>query len=63
LQVFDIEIKPLKAVKGQRLCKLIGGIEAMNFDSLSMNNNISIQDEMMTKFEWYKDIIFYLKFG
>jgi hypothetical protein len=61
LQEFDIEIKPLKVVKGQGLCKLIGGIEAVNIDPSSMNKNISIQDEMVEKFEWYKDIIFYLK--
>jgi len=32
LQECDIGIKPLKVVKGQGLCKLIGGIEAVNID-------------------------------
>jgi hypothetical protein len=33
LQEYDIEIKPLKVVKGQGLCKLMTGIEAVNISS------------------------------
>jgi hypothetical protein len=62
LQVCDIEINTLKFVRGQGLCKLIGGNEVVNIDS-SNRKNLSTQDGIVTKYEWYKDIIFlYLKF-
>jgi hypothetical protein len=58
LQEYDIEIKPLKVVKGQGLCKLIGGIESINIDK-----TLATQDEVITISEWYKNIVFYLKSG
>jgi hypothetical protein len=62
LQEYDIEIKPLKVVKGQGLCKLIGGIEVINID-LSNDKSLVTQDEMIARSEWYKNIVFYLKSG
>jgi hypothetical protein len=47
LQEYDIEINPLKAVKGQGLCKLIGGIEVVNIDPSIMNKYLSTQDQMV----------------
>jgi hypothetical protein len=57
IQEYDIEIKPLKEVRGQGLCKLMTGIDAVNGDiSISVGSSSSTS-------EWYKDIIFYLKSG
>ena len=56
IQEYDIEIKPLKVVKGQSLCKLIA-----NSDSLDGVISISIGEPMEVS-KWYKDIIFYLRF-
>jgi hypothetical protein len=55
IQEYDIEIKPLKAVKGQGLCKLIS-----NSDSLD-GLILILVGEPMKILEWYKDIIFYLR--
>jgi hypothetical protein len=52
IQEYDIEIKPLKEVKGQGLCKLIA-----NSDSLDGMISISV-GEPMEDSEWYRDIIF-----
>jgi hypothetical protein len=62
LQEYDLEIKPLKVVKGQGLCKFMTGIEVVN---ISPPNTIDvvIQRESLATSEWYKDIIFYLKSG
>jgi hypothetical protein len=57
IQEYDIEIKPLKEVKGQGLCKLIA-----NNDSLDGMISISV-GEPMADSEWYRDIIFYLRSG
>jgi hypothetical protein len=57
IQEYDIEIKPLKAVKGQGLCKLIA-----NSDSLDGVISISV-GEPMEDSEWYRDIVFYLRSG
>jgi hypothetical protein len=57
IQEYDIEIKPLKAVKGQGLCKLIA-----NIDSLDGMISISI-GEPLDDSEWYRDIVFYLRYG
>ena len=56
IQEYDIEIKPLKAVKGQGLCKLIA-----NSDSLDGMILISV-GEPLVDLEWYEDIVFYLTF-
>jgi hypothetical protein len=56
IQEYDIEIKPLKVIKGQGLCKLIE-----NSDSL--DGMISISVEPLADSEWYEDIIFYLRSG
>jgi hypothetical protein len=57
IQEYDIEIKPLKAVKGQGLCKLIA-----NNDSLD-GVILILVGEPIEVLEWYKDIIFYLRSG
>jgi hypothetical protein len=57
IQEYDIEIKPLKAVKGQGLCKIIE-----NSDSLDGMISILV-GKPMDESEWYIDIIFYLMFG
>jgi hypothetical protein len=57
IQECDIEIKPLKAVKEQGLCKLMIGIDAIN-----TNISISLGSSLSTS-EWYKSIIFYLNYG
>jgi hypothetical protein len=55
IQEYDVEIKPLKAVKGQGLCKLIAYSDALNgVVSISLGKSIS-------NAEWYKDIAFYLR--
>jgi hypothetical protein len=60
LQEYDIEIKPLKVVRGQGLCKFMTGIEAVNTSSAD-GFNIVIQETSLENSEWYKHIIFYLK--
>jgi hypothetical protein len=57
IKEYDIEINLLKAVKGQGLCKLIA-----NSDSLDGVISISVGEPMVVS-EWYKDIIFYLRFN
>jgi hypothetical protein len=59
IQEYDIEIKPLKFVKGKGLSKLIA-----NSDSLDGMISISISvGEPLTNSEWYRDIVFYLRSG
>jgi len=54
---YDIEIKPMKEVKGKGLWKLIVDNDALNgVISFSIGNPISGS-------EWYKYIVFYLKSG
>jgi hypothetical protein len=55
IQEYDIEIKPLKEIKGQSLCKLI-----VNGDSVDEMISISV-GEPLADSEWYGDIIFYLR--
>jgi hypothetical protein len=62
LQEYDLEVNPLKVVKGQELCKLMTGIEAINIYSLNTSGAI-IQSSSLTTCEWYKDIIFYLNYS
>jgi hypothetical protein len=57
IQEYDIEIKPLKAIKGQGLCKLME-----NGDSVDGMISISV-GEPLADSEWYEDIIFYLRSG
>jgi hypothetical protein len=57
IQEYDIEIKPLKVVKGQGLCKLIA-----NSDSLDGMISISVGEPLVDS-EWYRDIVFYLRSG
>jgi hypothetical protein len=55
IQEYDIEIKLLHVIKGQGLCKII-------FGSDSLNKCISITIGGSTSaYDWYKDIILYLK--
>jgi hypothetical protein len=60
LQEYDMEIKPLKVVRGQGLCKLMTGIEDVN---IPHTDDVPTQDVSISRPEWYKDIIFYLKYG
>jgi hypothetical protein len=55
IQKYDIETKPLKAVEGKGLCKLIE-----NSDSLDGMISISV-GEPMAYSKWYRDIVFYLR--
>jgi hypothetical protein len=57
IQEYDIKIKSLKAIKGQGLSKLI-----MDGDSIDGMISISV-GEPLADSEWYRDIIFYLRFG
>jgi hypothetical protein len=57
IQEYDIEIKPLKVVKGQELCKLMARIDAVNEYIY-----ISPGSSLLTS-KWYKNIIFYLSSG
>jgi ribonuclease HI len=57
IQEYDIEIKPLKSIKGQGLCKLIA-----NGDSVDGMISISVGEPLVDS-DWYKDIIFYLRSG
>jgi hypothetical protein len=57
IQEYDIEIKPLKYIKGQGLCKIIA-----NGDSVDGMLSILV-GEPLAYSEWYKDIIFYLRSG
>ena len=54
IQEYDIEIKPLKEVKGKGLCKLI-----VNDDALNGVVSVSIEKPIYGS-EWYKYIVFYL---
>jgi hypothetical protein len=57
IQEYDIEIKPLKVVKGQGLCKLI-----VNSDYVDGMISISVGEPLVDS-EWYRDIVFYLRSG
>jgi hypothetical protein len=57
IKEYYIDIKPLKAIKGQGLCKLI-------LIGDSVNGMISISfGEPLVDLEWYRNIIFYLRSG
>jgi hypothetical protein len=57
IQEYDIEIKPLKEVKGQGLCRIIE-------NNYSLDGVISISvGELMENLEWYRHIVFYLRSG
>jgi hypothetical protein len=62
LQEYDLEIKPLKVFKGHGLCKFMTWIEAI---IISPPNafDVVVQGTSLANSEWYKDIIFYLKYG
>jgi hypothetical protein len=62
LQEYDMEIKPLKVIKGQGLCKMMIGIEVVNINPPHIDDT-TMQDVSIPKSEWYKDIILYLKYG
>jgi hypothetical protein len=57
IQGYDIEIKPLKVVKGKKLCNLIA-----YSDYVDGMISISIGNPMVDS-EWYGDIVFYLRSG
>jgi hypothetical protein len=57
IQEYDNEIKPIKEIKGQGLCKLI-----VNGDSVDGMISISVGEPLVDS-EWYIDIIFYLRSG
>jgi hypothetical protein len=56
IQEYNIEIKPLKVVKGQGLCNLI-----VNSDSTDRMISILV-GEPLADSKWYRDIVFYLRF-
>jgi hypothetical protein len=60
IQEYDIEIKPLKAIRGQGLCKFVTRIEVVN-TSFVDEFNIVIKEKSLEKYEWYTHIIFYWK--
>jgi hypothetical protein len=55
IQEYDIEIKLLKEIKGQGLCKLM-----VNGDSIDGMISILVEEPLFDS-EWYGDIIFYLR--
>jgi len=55
IQEYDIEINPLKEFKEEGSCKLISNGDYLNGVVL-----VSI-GKPISGFEWYKDIVFYLK--
>jgi hypothetical protein len=55
IQEYDIEIKPLKVVKGQGLCNLI-----INSDYVDGIISILVGEPLVDS-EWYKEIVFYLR--
>jgi len=57
IQEYDIEIKPLKVVKGKGLCNLIE-----NIDSVDGMISISIGEPLVDS-EWYEEIVWYLRSG
>jgi hypothetical protein len=57
IQEYDIDIKHLKEIKGEGLCKLIA-----NGDSVDGIISISVREPLADS-EWYRDIIFYLRSG
>jgi len=57
IQEYDNEIKPLKSVKGKGLCNVIAMDDALNGVVL-----VSIEKPISGS-KWYKDIVFYLKYG
>ena len=74
IQEFDLEVKPMKLVKGQGLAKLLA---ESNFRALRINNlqgyeghgnvnkpndqtTISRIEEIFSLLDWYKDIVSYL---
>jgi hypothetical protein len=52
IQEYDIEIKPLKEIKGKCLCKII-----VNGDSVDGMISILVKEPLVES-EWYGDIIF-----
>jgi hypothetical protein len=57
IKEYDIDLKPLKEFKGKGLCKLI-------VDSDSLNGVISVSiGNPISSLKWYKDTVFYLKYG
>jgi hypothetical protein len=56
IQEYNIDIKPLKAIKVQCLCKIIA-----NGDSVDGMISISVGDPLVDS-KWYRDILFYLRF-
>ena len=57
LQECDIEIRQLKFVKGQWLCKLNVGIDVVDMSPQAITISPDYQND------WYKDLVSYLKLG
>lgn len=60
IQEYDMEIKPLKVIKEQGLCKMMSGIEDANINPPNTDDT-TMQDISLPRSEWYKDIVFYMK--
>ena len=62
IQEYDLEIRPIKVVKGRGLAKLLAegneeSLDSHDQDSMSVNITLNIDEDH----ERYQDIIFYLK--
>ena len=55
LQEYDVDVRPLKLVKGQGLCKLIVGIDVVNL-SMQVTSIAQVYQN-----DWYKYLATYLK--
>jgi hypothetical protein len=60
IQEYDMEIKPLKVIKGQGLCKMMFGIEVVNIIPPHIDDT-TMQYISLPRSEWYKDIVLYMK--
>ena len=68
LQEYDLEIKPLKIVRGQGLCKLASGSSDMfEFDLHFIDEHFLFEREVLPilspSYSWYHDIKFFLLHG
>jgi len=63
LQEYDIDIKPLKIVRGEGFCRLLAGASNI-LDHEDSNNTAQVNEISITNFEsQYADLIFHLKNG
>jgi hypothetical protein len=68
LQEYDLEIKPVKIVRGQDLCKLVVDSKyAQVSDRHGWENELEVSNKVLyipePIFSWYNDIKYYLTHG